>query len=259
MHPFLLHIGAFKLPAYGFMVALGYLAAVFYLLKIRPNSSITREQAADLLFYSALAGILGAKAVFAATYWNELGDGLISRLGNILTSFQYGFVFYGGLAAGAAAFYIYCRRRGLDFLKAADIFSPALALAHGFGRIGCFMAGCCYGRPSGAGFGVIFTNPMCEVPQAYLGVPLYPAQLFEAAGNFMIFGGLVWLSRRGKHLPGGLVLSAYLLAYSVLRFTVEFLRGDDRGGAWLGLSPAQIASVIAALAAIITIRIVRKK
>ena len=259
MHPFLLHIGAFKLPAYGLMVALGYLAAVLYLIKGRPSSSITKEQSADLLFYSALAGILGAKAVFAATYWDELGAGFISRLGNILTSFQYGFVFYGGLAAGIAAFFIYCRRHRLDFLKAADLFAPALALAHGFGRIGCFLAGCCYGRPSASGLAVSFTNPLCEVPQAYMGVPLYPAQLFEAGGNFIIFGGLVWLSRRAERLPGGIVLSAYLLAYSVLRFMVEFLRGDDRGGAWLGLSPAQIASVIAASAAIIIIGIVRKK
>ena len=259
MHPVLLHIGGFALPTYGFMVALGYAAAIFYLLKSRASSAITREAAADLVFYSALSGILGAKVVFAATYWNELGPDLVSKFLYILRSFQYGFVFYGGLAAGAAAFFIYCRRHRLNFLKAADHFSPALALAHGFGRIGCFMAGCCYGRPASGGFGVAFTNPLSEVPQAYLGVPLYPAQLFEAAGNFLIFGGLFWLSRREKPLPGGMIFAAYMLAYSVLRFSVEFLRGDDRGGAWLGLSPAQTVSVIVASAAILTITIVRKK
>lgn len=259
MHPFLLHIGAFRLPAYGVMVAIGYLAAILYLLKNAPRSSITREQTADLVFYSALAGILGAKAVYSATYWSELGPDLVSKLGCIFRSFQYGFVFYGGLAAGAAAFFAYCRRNGLDFLKTADGFAPALALAHGFGRIGCFLAGCCYGRPSPGGFGVAFTNPLCDVPQAYLGVPLYPAQLLEAAGNFLIFWGLARLSRRADQPPGGMVLAAYVLSYAVLRFAVEFLRGDDRGGVLLGLSPAQIASLLAASAAIFIIRIARKK
>ena len=247
------------MPAYGFMVAMGYAAAIFYLLKSRASSAITREAAADLVFYSALAGILGAKAVFAATYWNDLGPDLASKLFYILKSFRYGFVFYGGLGAGAAAFFVYCRRNKLNFLKAADHFSPALALAHGFGRIGCFMAGCCYGRPSSGSFAIAFSDPLSEVPQAYLGVPLYPAQLIEAAGNFLIFGGLVWLSRRAKLLPGGIIFAAYILAYSVLRFMVEMLRGDDRGGAWLGLSPAQLISVFVASAAIITIGKVRKK
>ena len=259
MHPVLLHIGGFALPTYGFMVALGYAAAIFYLLKSRASSAITREAAADLVFYSALSGILGAKVVFAATYWNELGQDLTGKMLYILGSFQYGFVFYGGFAAGAAAFFVYCRRHKLNFLKAADHFAPALALAHGFGRIGCFMAGCCYGRPVTRGFGVAFTSPASEVPQAYLGVPLYPTQLFEAAGNLLIFGGLVWLSRREKTLPGGMVFAAYMLAYSGLRFMVEFLRGDDRGDSWLGLSPAQTVSVVVASAAIFLIITTRKK
>jgi len=167
MHPVLFHIGGFKLPAYGFMVALGYAAAILYLLTVKSRASavLNRDQAADLLFYSALAGILGAKAAYAATYWPELGPDAVSRLVYIFKSFPYGFVFYGGLAAGAAAFFFYCRSHKLDFLMTADHFAPALALAHGFGRLGCFLAGCCYGRPAG-GFGVVFTDPLCEVPSA---------------------------------------------------------------------------------------------
>ncbi|OGS08096.1 MAG: prolipoprotein diacylglyceryl transferase [Elusimicrobia bacterium RIFOXYA12_FULL_51_18] len=259
MHPFLLHFGGFKLPAYGFTIALGYTAAIFYLYKSRAIAFVTRDQEADLVFYSALAGILGAKAVFAATYWTELGPDFASRFVYIFKGFPYGFVFYGGFAAGAAAFFLYCRRNKLNFLKTADHFAPALALAHGFGRLGCFMAGCCYGRPAGGALGVAFTDPMCEVPQAYLGVPLHPVQLYEAAGNFLIFGALAWLSRRGKVRAGGMIFAVYILAYSFLRFMVEFLRGDDRGGSWLGLSPAQTLSIIAASAAIFMITRMRKK
>jgi len=259
MHPFLFHIGGFSLPSYGFMIALGYTAAIFYLYKSRAIASVTRDQEADLVFYSALAGILGAKAAFAITYWTELGPDLASRLIYVFKGFPYGFVFYGGFAAGAAAFLIYCRRNKLNFLKTADHFVAPLALAHGFGRLGCFLAGCCYGRPTSGSLGVVFTLPMCEVPQAYLGVPLHPAQLYEAAGNFLIFGALAWVShKRGPH-PGGRILAVYMLSYSVLRFTVEFLRGDDRGGSWLGLSPAQLLSIVAASAAIIMLVKIRKK
>ena len=115
MHPFLLYIGGYKLPAYGFMVALGYSSAIFYLLKSRASTAITREAAADLVFYSALAGILGAKAVFAATYWNDLGPDLASKLFYILKSFRYGFVFYGGLGAGQAQLFCrLCRLQAFD-------------------------------------------------------------------------------------------------------------------------------------------------
>jgi len=259
MHPFLFHIGGFKLPAYGFMVALGYTAAIYYLYKSRNDSTLTRDQEADLVFYPALSGILGAKALFAATYWSEFGPDAAARLIYIVKNFPYGFVFYGGFAAGAAAFFLYCRRHNLDFLKAADRFAPALPLAHAFGRLGCFLAGCCYGRPTGGHFGAVFTDPMCEVQPNYLGVPLHPAQLYEAAGNFIIFGGLVWLSRRGKVRPGGTLFAAYVLAYSVLRFATEFFRGDDRGGAWLGLSPAQLAAAPAAAAAVYIFLKMRKK
>lgn len=259
MHPFLLDIGGFKLPAYGFMIALGYTAAIFYLYKSRAIASVTRDQEADLVFYSALAGILGAKAVFAVTYWSELGPDFASRFIYVFKGFPYGFVFYGGLAAGAAAFLLYCRRNKLNFLKTADHFAPPLVLAHAFGRVGCFLAGCCYGSPSGRAPGVAFTDPLSEVPQAYLGVPLHPVQLYEAAGNLIIFGALAWLSHRGKRRAGGTILAVYALSYSALRFMLEFLRGDDRGGSWLGLSPAQTLSIAAAGAAVFLLIKLRKK
>lgn len=250
MHPFLFTIGGFSFPAYGAMIAAGYLAAIIYLHGKKYEGALTRDNAADLIFYSAVAGILGAKLVFAATYWKELGPDFASRAAFVFRSFQYGFVFYGGLAAGAAAFWYYCRRRKLDFLSAADHFAPALPLAHGFGRLGCFLAGCCYGSPAGAALGVTFSDPRCEVPRLLLGVPLHPTQLYEAAGNFLIFIGLHLLGRRKRGPERGLVFAAYLASYSALRFSVEFLRGDDRGGSWLGLSPAQLLSAVFAVSAV---------
>jgi phosphatidylglycerol:prolipoprotein diacylglycerol transferase len=241
MHPVILQFGFFKLPAYGLMVALGYLAAMLYLFRRSQAFSFRKEDVADLVFYTVVAGMAGAKLFYAATYWTQLGPDTLSRAVYLLKTFQYGFVFYGGLVFGAAAFFFTARRRGLPALGAADLFAPALALGHAFGRVGCFLAGCCHGRPAPAGpFSVVFTDPSCEVAPNLLGVPLYPSQLLEAGGNLLIFALLH--RALGKRYRPGAVLALYAALYSVLRFLIEFLRGDDRGAAHFGLSPAQLIS-----------------
>lgn len=241
MHPVIFQFGFFKLPAYGLLVALGYLAAIFWLMRRAGEHNLKKEDLSDLVFWTVLAGMAGAKLFYAATYWAGFGPDFPSRLWFALRTFQYGFVFYGGLLFGAAAFFLAARRKKLDPLKAADLFAPALALGHAFGRVGCFLAGCCHGRPAGSFFSVTFTDPACEVDPALLGVPLYPTQLLEAAGNLLIFLGLAAALRR-RPRPGS-VLALYAALYAAQRFLIEFLRGDDRGGAMLGASPAQLISL----------------
>jgi len=250
MHPIIFHIGSFKLPAYGLLVACGYLAGILYIFRKARTAGFEKEALSDLIFYSVLSGMLGAKLFYAATYWGDFGADLQSRVLYLLKSFQYGFVFYGGLIFGAAAFFITARRWKLDALRAADLFAPALALGHTFGRIGCFLAGCCFGSPTTCPINVTFTNPASEINPSYLGVPLHPVQLYEAAGNLAIFFLLNAALRR--KLPGGAVVALYAALYSALRFSLEFLRGDDRGVLHLGLSPAQLisAAVFAAAAAV---------
>ena len=249
MHPVIFQFGAFKLPAYGLMVAAGYLAAIFYILGRAAAAGFKKEDLSDLVFYSVLSGMIGAKIFYAATYWESFGTDLASRAAYMLHTLQYGFVFYGGLIFGAAAFYLAARRRGMNALKAADLCAPALALGHAFGRVGCFLAGCCHGAPAGGfPFSVVFTNPSCEVAPALLGVPLYPTQLIEAAGNLVIFALLH--RELGKERSAGSVIAIYAALYSVQRFLIEFLRGDDRGALHLGLSPAQLISAAAFAAAV---------
>lgn len=231
------------------MVACGYLAAILYAMRAGKDR-FKKDDLSDLVFYTVLAGMAGAKLFYAATYWTSLGTDFLSRALFLLRSFQYGFVFYGGLVFGAAAFFLLARRRKLPALAAADLFAPALALGHAFGRVGCFLAGCCHGRPSGYSLAVTFTNPACEVDPALLGVPLYPTQLLEAAGNLGIF--FLLNAALGRRLRPGAVLALYAALYSAQRFLIEFLRGDDRGAAHLGASPAQLVSlaVFAAAAAL---------
>ncbi|MDO8805686.1 MAG: prolipoprotein diacylglyceryl transferase [Elusimicrobiota bacterium] len=251
MHPIIFQLGSFKLPAYGLLVACGYLAGIFYIFRRAAASGINKEALSDLIFYTVLSGMLGAKLFYAATYWEDFGADFLSRAAYLLKSFQYGFVFYGGLIFGSAAFFITARRGKLNALRAADLFAPALALGHAFGRVGCFLAGCCHGSPTACPVSVTFTNPAAEVNPLYLGVPLNPVQLYEAAGNLAIFFLLSAALRRalGGKLPAGAVTALYAALYSALRFFAEFLRGDDRGASRLGLSPAQLISAAVFVAA----------
>jgi phosphatidylglycerol:prolipoprotein diacylglycerol transferase len=194
----------------------------------------------------------GAKFFYAATYWNSFGNGFWERTVYLFKTFQYGFVFYGGLIFGAVAFCIKARKNGLDFLKTADLCAPALALGHVFGRLGCFFAGCCHGRPTDSIFGVVFSDPRCEVNPALLGLKIHPAQLYEAAGNLLIFLILNFmLSKEQKSGRDGAVILTYAALYSALRFSVEFFRGDDRGGFIIGLSPAQVVSLFVFISVIL--------
>lgn len=246
MHPVILQLGSFNLPAYGLLVACGYLAAILYIFRRARAAGFEKEPLSDLVFYTVVSGILGAKLFYAATYWSDFGPDFFSRAAYLFRTFQYGFVFYGGLVFGAAAFFLYARRRGLDLPRAADLAAPALALGHAFGRVGCFLAGCCHGSPTSCPVSVTFTDPASEVSPLRLGVPLHPAQLYEAAGNFLIFLALHAALNRtlAGRLPLGFAALLYAALYSALRFGVEFLRGDDRGALRLGLSPAQLISLL---------------
>lgn len=249
MHPYILDLGFFKLPAYGLLAMTGYLAAYFYLISVRARIGTSKESVSDLSFFALLGGLLGGKLLFIITFRDSFGGGGWDSVLGALKSLQYGFVFYGGLAGGAAALWFWARRNRIAFAAAADFTAPALALAHGFGRLGCLMAGCCHGAPSHGAPGIVFSDPLCLVEPSLLGVPLHPVQLYEALGNFFIFGALhfAW---RGRSAPrAGTVTAFYVLLYSALRFSLEFLRGDQRGGLTAGLSQAQFISLAAAGAA----------
>lgn len=251
MHPILFKIGSFAFPAYGLMAACGYAAAMIYIFRKARTCGFTKEGLSDLVFYSALGGIAGAKLFYTFTYWQEFGLTVGGKLLYLLRNFQYGFVFYGGLICGVSAFFLAAAKKKVAALKAADLFSPALALGHAFGRIGCFLSGCCHGSPTSCAVSVTFTDPASQVAPLYLGVPLHPTQLYEAAGNLVIFFILhKTLSRaRRDGLPAGIVMVLYAALYSLERFLIEFLRGDDRGALHFGLSPAQLISAVVFISA----------
>ena len=148
-----------------------------------------------------------------------------------------GFVFYGGLYGCLGAVFIYCRAEKVDFYMLLERMLPVIPLVHGFGRIGCFCMGCCYGVESET-FGIAFN----ESPVAPNGAHLFPVQLIEAACVFAMFFMLDSMGRR--HTGGRTMLALYLISYSLLRFALEFLRGDAYRGFILGLSTSQLIALL---------------
>lgn len=245
MHPTLLHIGNFELATYGALTALGYAAAAGYLYPKLKKQQIDPDTFWNLIFIIFMGAILGAKLLFIIVSWPELGNTLAQKITTILKDFRYGFVFFGGMILSVFAAIYYMRRKKLPILKTSDFLIVGLPLGHALGRIGCFMAGCCYGKPTSMPWGIAFTNPHALVPQELLGVPLHPTQLYESVGNLVIFALLHYASK--KPHKNGAILVQYVILYSVMRFSLEFFRGDFRGGFLLGLSPSQLISLAAVL------------
>lgn len=251
MHPVLFHIGNFELASYGLMTALGYAAAAWYLTPRLKNCGIkglNPDTFWNILFIVFLGAIIGGKLLFIILSWPELGPTFTEKLTYILRNLRYGFVFFGGLIVAVSGAVWYMRRKNLPLLKTSDFLIVAVPLGHALGRVGCFLAGCCYGKPTNLPWGVRFTDPHTLVPPELAGVPLHPTQLYEAALNFALFLLLHYASK--KPHKEGKILVEYVLCYAVMRFGIEFLRGDFRGGFLLGLSPSQVICLAVAGAAL---------
>ena len=240
MHPFF-HWGPLTLPAYGCFILLGALSAAAYLYLSGPKSGFLREDLIYASLYAAIGVMIGAKLLYVITMlpvliprWAVFADD--PKL--LLELFRGGFVFYGGLLGGVFAVRRYCLRYRLTFLPMIDHLIVTVPLIHGFGRIGCFFAGCCYGMPY-EGFGAVVYP---EGSFGLSGVPLFPLPLVEAGGLFLLFIALVLLSRKPRKI--GFMTGIYLCVYAVFRFILEFFRCDELRGVWFGLSTSQYIGIL---------------
>ncbi len=222
MYPVLYQFGSFRVYAYGFFIVAGFvIAAVIAVLKIRKsNVRVSFDNLADLFFYTALSAFLGSRILFVLINF----DMYRQRPLQIFKIWEGGLVFYGGLIPAAMVAFGYMRWRGLPVWKLADLISPLIALGLSFGRIGCFFAGCCYGRETSLPWAIVFRNPDSLAP---LNVALHPTQLYDAANGLAIFFFLSWLSK--KKTFDGQIFWLFLFLYSITRFFIEIFRGDPRG------------------------------
>jgi len=220
MFPILFRLGSLTIYAYGFFLALGFIVGLVLAIRTARKEGIAFERVVDLFFYTLLSGIVGSRTLFVLVNFDSYRQNPLQ----IFKIWEGGLIFYGGLLLAVGVSVWYMRWHRLPIWKLADLFSPSIALGLFFGRMGCFFAGCCYGKETSLPWGVIFTDPNSL---ARLNLPLHPTQLYEAGGNLAIFFFLKW-REKGKTFDGQ-ILWLFLFLYSVTRFFIEMLRGDPRG------------------------------
>lgn len=240
MYPIAFTIFGKAIHFYGICIALGFLCGTGLLLWKRQRANLTTEQVFDLCMLALFGGLIGARLLHVIQNWNsQKGFLWIFRVD------QGGLVFYGGFILAVIAVYFYARKKQISFPALLDVFAPAIAIGHAFGRFGCFMQGCCHGARAPEDFPGAIRFPYLEggsVDSRLLQADgyscyLYPTQLWESFGNVVICALLLLIFR--KFRKPGQIAGIYLILYAVLRFSLEFFRGDERGGEILGLSPSQ--------------------
>ncbi|NQU11876.1 prolipoprotein diacylglyceryl transferase [bacterium] len=241
MHPVFIRLGPLEIHTYGVLVAIGFaLGLATAARRARISEGLRAETIYDLGVWLIVAGLAGGKLFHIVFFWPDF---LLSWQEMGWQALRVGFVFYGGLIGAALATIVYARRRNLPLAKLADACLPSVALGHAFGRLGCFFEGCCYGTACALPWAVRF--PAHHPAHSY---PVHPTQLYEAAGNLLLFAGLTLWYRQKRF--DGQIAWLYVLGYGVIRFVVEFFRGDY-AERWLGLfSASHLIAAIAAVAAV---------
>jgi len=240
--PQLFHIGSFFLPTYGFLVSLGVLLGLWISVRNAERLGYDADKAWNLGILVVLCGILGAKVLYVINEWSYYSSH-ISEIFSVNT-LQAGGVFSGGLLAAFVAAAWYVRKNHMPALGTVDAFAPGLAFGHALGRLGCFAAGCCYGKPTHHWWAVTFHNPLANsITGTPLGVPLEPTQLFECAVELANFFFLMWLLKRRKF--DGQIIGAFMFIYGIARFFLEYLRDDPGRGSVFGgaMSGTQLIAI----------------
>jgi len=240
--PRLFQFGHFSIPTYGVLVALGVLVGLWISVRNSAKQGIKPENAWDFGIAVVLAGIIGSKLLYLLvdwTYYTQHPREIFS-----LATLQAGGIFSGGLIGAFIVAAWFLRKHHMPALATCDAFSPGLAMGHAIGRLGCFAAGCCYGKATDHFWGVTFNNPIAhELVGTPLGHALEPTQLFESAVELCIFFLLTWMFNRKKF--DGQIFGAYLFLYGIARFLLEFLRDDPGRGSVFGgvLSGTQLIAI----------------
>jgi len=255
MFPTLFKIGPLTLHTYGLMVAAGFLLGLFWTSHEARKAGRDVEKIFDLVFYLFIVAMIASRIVYVIMAWENYRHNLLG----ILKFWEGGLVFYGGLIPAVIAGVLYLRLKKIPVFETGDIIAPGLAVAQAVGRLGCLAAGCCYGRPTDAPWGIVFSNPNCLAQP--LGEPLHPTQLYSSLFLFALFGLLVFL--RKHKLFAGQVFLTYATLHGVFRLIVEYFRGDFRGATILGLftitQMAALTLVIVSLILMVYLYLGKKK
>ena len=241
VYPELFKLGPLTVYAYGVLLAASYLLGLRLAMTRAKRWGLDANRVLDLGIYIIIAALVGAKLMLLFVDFDQFRR----SPWELLALARSGGVFYGGLILAVVVAFWYIAKHRMPFWTTCDVFAPGIALGHVTGRLGCFAAGCCYGKPTDVPWAVIFTNPLAAANVGTpLGIPLHPTQLYEAGAELLILILLLVTERKGK-LFAGRTFWSYMFLYAVSRYIIEIYRGDPRG-ALLGFSTSQFISLVLA-------------
>ena len=223
MRPILFHLGSLTIYSYGVIGAAGFLTGLFLAYRRAPRAGLDPNKIWNLTIYGVLIALGLAKIWLVLGAWDYYSAN--PREIFSMATLQSAGTFYGGLIGAVVWTVLYTRFQKMPTLAVLDVMAAPLALGHAIARLGCFAAGCCYGRPTAVGWGVTYSDPIAErISGTPLGVALHPTQLYESAAEFLNFGILLWIG--AKRRLSGQLIGTYFILYGIERGTIEFFRGD---------------------------------
>lgn len=251
MHPVIFSLGSITLYTYGLFLALGFISGLYISRREAVLIGENPDIVSDLVFYLIIFGVLGGRSFYILTNL----DSFLKNPVNVFKIWEGGLVFYGGFVFAIITVWAYTKYKKISLWKYADVLAPGLALGHAVGRIGCLMAGCCYGRACDLPWAITFHDHGSLAP---LEIPLHPTQIYEVIGNLLIFAALM-LFRKKKQIDGQ-VFWIYVLLYGAMRFIIEIFRGDDRGAFIFGtVSVSQTIGILMITASVFMHYYLRRK
>ena len=243
MHPILFEIRGFPVYTYGLLLAAAYLLGLQFALMRAKSRGLDPNRVMDLGIWIIVSALVGAKLMLVVVE----RDTFAWDLQSLMNLFRSAGVFYGGLIAAVVVALWYLWRHRMPMWTVTDVFAPGIALGHIVGRLGCLLAGCCFGRPADVPWAITFHNDFAhQTAGTTLGVPLHPTQLYEAGAELLILVVLLLTEKKGRPYPGRTFWS-YMLFYGISRFVIEFYRGDSRGSINvldMALSTSQFVSLL---------------
>lgn len=244
MRVILFEIGGFSLRSYGVIVGMAILIAMgmaYYLAR----GTQYQKHIFNLVFYVLLGAVLGARIWHVFFFqWGYYSNHLL----DIFAIWSGGISIQGALVGGFIATALYTWRQKISFWELADILAPAIILGQAVGRIACFLNGDAFGAPTGTGFGIVYPEGTIAF-ERYGSVPLWPAEVWEGQLDLVIFG--ILMAMKNVKLPVGVLFLGYNMMYALVRFSLEFLRGDSpryalnwTAGQWTSMSMLLISATI---------------
>ena len=245
---------SFPIFGYGFMLMVGFMAAMHLTVKRAETVKIDADRISEMAMWILVCGIIGARIFYLVQYHERIfaGKSFEQGVASIFSLWDGGLVFFGGMILGTVGFVVFCRRHKIDMLEMADVTAPSIFVGLGFGRIGCFLYGCCYGGECSLPWAVQF--PPGSVPFEVLAhqgllapdststMPLHPTQIYSSINAFVLAGILAWFFRRRPWK--GAVLALGWVTYPVTRFVLEVIRNDEPGRFNTSLTISQWVSIL---------------